>query len=384
MDVNALLNIALGRDTTLAGAAPKAGERLAVQVLQVREDGKVLVDCGRFRARADVSFPVAVGEQFTVKVLDARGTLRLEVVRPQPAAGVELPAEAPPADPVRPIPDALLREVQAQSDRLLSALPGASAADADSGGLASALTRVAELLRPLELRTGGNAPERLQDFCRNSGLFLETRLQELLTREAAEGPAGRPVNAAALRRILAADLKAQLAAIVRGLEAGEPALAAGREANDMAQSARALLAEIVRQQGEITRTADDARQFTLVHFSLPLNAPQGGARLKVGFPRRRRKRPGDGHRAALLVELDRLGTVRADLHLVERSLSADLFVSRPEIKPVVQEHVTELRESLSPLFADVRVTVRVSEKKVADFEWEDLGPAVAGRLDVRA
>ncbi len=76
--------------------------------------------------------------------------------------------------------------------------------------------------------------------------------------------------------------------------------------------------------------------------------------------------------------------MRADLHLVERTLSADLFVSRAEMKPVVQEHVTELRGSLSPLFEDVRVTVRVSEKKVADFEWEDLRPAVAGRLDVRA
>ena len=285
---------------------------------------------------------------------------------------------------MRPIPDALLREVQAQSDRLLSALPGASAADADSGGLASALTRVAELLRPLELRTGGNAPERLQDFCRNSGLFLETRLQELLTREAAEGPAGRPVNAAALRRILATDLKAQLAAIVRGLEAGEPALAAGREANDMAQSARALLAEIVRQQGEITRTADDARQFTLVHFSLPLNAPQGGARLKVGFPRRRRKRPGDGHRAALLVELDRLGD--GARRLAPRRAIA---LGRPVREPARDEagrpgtrHRTA-RITISAV-RDVRVTVRVSEKKVADFEWEDLRPAVAGRLDVRA
>ncbi len=51
---------------------------------------------------------------------------------------------------------------------------------------------------------------------------------------------------------------------------------------------------------------------------------------------------------------------------------------------MVQEQLAELRATLSPLFEGVRVSVRVSEKKVADFEWEDLRPARAGRLDVRA
>ena len=213
--------------------------------------------------------------------------------------------------------------------------------------------------------------------------MLEAQLQAELRPDTTDAAPGRGVNSAAVRRILASDLKAQLAAIVHRLEAGEGPLAGTRETSELAQSARTLLAEIVRQQAEITRTADESRQFTLIHFSLPLNAPDGTVRLKVGYPRRRE----DAQQwipAALLVDLDRLGAVRIDLHLVDRWLSADLFVRRAELQPIVQEHAAELRETLSPMFEDVRVTVRVSEKKVADFEWEDLRPARAGRLDVRA
>jgi hypothetical protein len=383
MDITALLSIALGREAGLTGVALQAGDQLPVRVLDVRADGKVLVDCGRFRAVAEVSFPVAAGEEFAVRVLDARGTLRLEVVRPPAAAGPTLPAEPLPTEPARTVPARLLREVQAQVGRLMTALPAHSAPGVEPGGLHTALARAAELLRPLDPGAGGNTPERLQDWCRNSGLLLEAQLQTKLRPDTTDAAPGRGVNSAAVRRILASDLKAQLAAIVHRLEAGEGSLAGARETSELAQSARTLLTEIVRQQAEITRTADESRQFTLIHFSLPLNAPGGTVRLKVGYPRRRKTRS-NGHRAALLVDLDRLGAVRIDLHLADRWLSADLFVRRAELQPIVQEHVAELRETLSPMFEGVRVTVRVSEKKVADFEWEDLRPARAGRLDVRA
>lgn len=382
MDIAALLNIAFDRDALLAEALPRMGDRFQVRVLEVRADGKALVDCGRFRAVAEVTFPVTAGEELSVRVIDTRGTLRLEAVRPSSAPGV--PAEAQPTEPAHALSPALLRDVRMQAGRLLSALPPVPAADEGPAGLRVALARVTALLQPLEPRPGGDLPERLQDYCRNSGLFLEARLASELAGDPAREAAARAPASAPLRRILAADLKAQLAALLHGLESGAPAAGSARESNELAQSARALLAEIVRQQGEITRTADESRHLTLIHFSLPLSAPQGAARLKIGYPRRRRKRPGDGHRAALLVELDRLGAVRADLHLAERQLSADLFVCRRELKPLVQEHVAELRDTLAPLFAEVRVTVRVSQRRVAEFEWEDLRPARAGRLDVRA
>jgi hypothetical protein len=281
------------------------------------------------------------------------------------------------------VPAPLLRDVQVQAGRLLAVLPQTPVPE-DPAGLQAAVARITELLRPLEPGQGPDVPDRIQDLCRNSGLFLESRLQDELARDPAEFATARPANSAAVRRILAGDLKAQLSALVHELETGAPAANAGREASEMLRSARALLAEIVQQQAEITRTADESRQMTLIHFSLPLNTPQGAARLKVGFPRRRRRGRSGGHRAALLVELDRLGPVRADLQLAEGLLTADLFVRRDELKALIEKHVSELRSGLAPLFETVRVSVRVSEKKIADFEWEDLRPAVAGRLDVRA
>lgn len=383
MDIGAMLSIALGRGVAATGAALEAGDRLPVRVLEVREDGKVLVDCGRFRAVAEVTFPVSAGDEFSVRVLDTQATLRLEVVRPTapPAAG-KIPLEAPPAEPARALPAALLREVGMHASRLLASLPQASP-PGEAAGVSAALTRISMLLQPFEPGKGADVPGRLGDLCRNSGLFLETRLQDELARDAADVAAGQPVHTAGVRRVLAHDLKAQLAALVHELEAAASAPAA-RESSELLRSARALLGEIVQQQAEITRTADDARQLTLIHFSLPLTTREGAARLKVGFPRRRRRGSSGGHRAALLVDLDRLGPVRADLQLTESSLTADLFVSRVELKAAVEDRLAELQAGLAPLFASVRVAVRVSAKKVADFEWEDLRPARAGRLDVRA
>ncbi|MCU0562633.1 MAG: hypothetical protein MUE48_01640 [Desulfobacterales bacterium] len=383
MDIGALISIALGRDAALPGAALKAGDCLPVRVLAVREDGKVLVDCGRFRAVAEVTFPVSAGEEFSVRVVDTQATLRLEVVRPSaPSSAGGIPVEAPPAESARALPAGLLREVGMHASRLLASLPQAPSAGG-AAGLTAALVRVSELLQPLEPGKGADVPGRLGDLCRNSGVFLETRLQNELVRDAAEAAAGHPAHMAGVRRVLAADLKAQLAALVHELQAGTGTLPA-REASELLRSAGALLGEIVQQQAEIARHADDARQMTLIHFSLPLTTREGAARLKVGFPRRRHRGRSGGHRAALLVELDRLGPVRADLQLTEKCLTADLFVSRAALKAAVEDELAGLQAVLGPLFECVRVSVRASAKKVADFEWEDLRPARAGRLDVRA
>jgi hypothetical protein len=384
MDISALVNIVMGRDAALLpGAAPEAGERLPVRVLEVRDDGKVLVDCGRFRAVAEVTFPVSAGDEFTVRVLGTQGTLRLEVVKPSPPAGPGLSADPLPAEAAPAVPAPLLRDAQVQAGRLLAVLPQTPMPE-DPAGLQAAVARITELLRPLEPGQGPGVPDRIQDLCHNSGLFLESRLQDELARDPAQLATARPADSAAVRRILAADLKAQLSALVHDLESGTPATNAARESSEMLRAARALLSEIVQQQAEITRTTDESRQMTLIHFSLPLNTPQGAARIKVGFPRRKRRERSGGYRAALLVELDRLGSVRADLQLAEGLLAADLFVGKAELKALVEEHLSELRSGLAPLFEAVRVSVRVSEKKIADFEWEDLRPALAGRLDVRA
>jgi hypothetical protein len=317
-----------------------------------------------------------------VRVLDSQGTLRLEVVRPSPTvASVSTEPHAAEAAPV--VPAALLRDVQVQAGRLLAVLPQAAMME-EPDALQSAAARITELLRPLEPGQGPDVPDRIQDLCRNSGLFLETRLQDELARDPAEAAAAHPVNTAAVRRILAADLKAQLSTLVHELETGAPATNAARESSELLRSVRALLAEIVQQQADLTRTADESRQMTLIHFSLPLDTPQGAARLKVGFPRRKRRGRSGGHRAALLVDLDRLGPVRADLQLNEGVLTADLFVRSAEFKALVEERAMELRSGLARLFETVRFSVHVSQQKIADFEWEDLRPSLAGRLDVRA
>ena len=150
MDITALLSIALGRDAALPGAAPEAGDRLPVRVLEVREDGKVLVDCGRFRAVAEVTFPVAPGDEFTVRVLDTQGTLRLEVIRPGSAGGAGVAGWSPfRRKRLVRCPRhccGTSRRTRAASCRFFPR----PRCRGEPGDLQTAVARVAELLRPLE------------------------------------------------------------------------------------------------------------------------------------------------------------------------------------------------------------------------------------------
>ena len=222
----------------------RVGDLLRLRVIDVREDNRALVDFGKFRALAEVGFPVSAGDKLTVKVVDTQGQLRLTLV---PEGAKIAPA---PAEPLRPF-----------------------------------------------------AAESLTQF---------------------------------------------------------------------------------RQQERIASRRDEAEAFQVIHFSLPLKESGEGARLKIGYPRRRQRAAREGFRAGLLLALDQLGPTRIDLFMLERSLSLTFFVTSGTAQEAIEAQAGDLKPALETLFDNVSVSVCVSEKKIADFEYEDQLPAGGRRLDVRA
>ena len=82
--------------------------------------------------------------------------------------------------------------------------------------------------------------------------------------------------------------------------------------------------------------------------------------------------------------LDRLGAVRADLSMVDRTLRIGFSVRDPDVQHVFEEHTPAIEEALAGVFDQVQITTQVSREKIAQFEGEDLmGPPV-GRIDVQA
>jgi len=121
----------------------------------------------------------------------------------------------------------------------------------------------------------------------------------------------------------------------------------------------------------------------MVHFALPMPDDRSRTGLKIAYRRRSAGGRKEGHRAAILVQLDRIGAVRADLTLLEAGLNVSIFVSKPEMRDLVNRHASEVRDALAPFFDHVAFQVSVSSRKIDRFASEDWRPAGQSQVDVR-
>jgi hypothetical protein len=387
MEIGSLIRIALnagGEKLFLEEMPLRAGDLLRLKVIDVREDSRALVDFGKFRALAEVAFPVSAGDELTVKVIDTKGQLRLSLV----PAGAETAPAPPAAEPVRPFAAQLLTQLRLQLEQVAEVIARPSG-QAAAVALRSAIEELRLFIAPLQPDAGAAlTTPRVRSLCEDSGIFFEKHLETALSRAATDGeaPGPPPADHPQVRRILAEDLKGRLSAIKHLFESQAPDLpAAGlRAAAAFVKSADELLSEIVGQQERIAARRDETGAFQVIHFSLPLKDAGTGARLKIGYPNRRKGATREGFRAALLLALDRLGPTRIDLFMLERSLSLTFFVTSITAQETVEANAGDLKPVLETLFDNVSVSVCVSEQKIADFEFEDQLPAGGRRLDVRA
>lgn len=374
MEIGSIIDILRSHPET---AALKPGDQLTVKVLEIFDDRRALVDLGRFRAMADITFPVAAGEELRVRVQESQGQLRLQLISPPPGDPSAGAGRA--VGPVRAAALESLNQLQVRIDQLAGVLQRRPDSPPLSNELGPLLDGLRLFLEPLAPGSDpGALARRLKEFCEDSGLFLEHRLAAAL--KATTGPAG-----GGARRILAADLKARLVFLKDFFDgaAGRQLIMDSREVGALAKTAAELLAEIRAGQEQMARPAAAAEPFQTVHFALPMPDGSGRAGLKIAYRRRPAAGTPEGHRAAILLRLDRMGAVRADLILLNSGLNVSIFVSDSGLKDEVRRHVNEVREALAPFFQNVTVQVSVSPRKIDRFESEEWRPGGQRQVDVR-
>jgi hypothetical protein len=509
MDVSAIFKAVLVPDQERGAerfADLRPGDRLTGRVLKMEADGRVLIDLGRFRAMADTTVPVQVGQRLALKVVQTGVPIQLRL---------ELDAQ-PKMQPSNPrlalatllSPGDQQRVVQT-IERLLTA--GVSAEQAlqageTTGRVASTASQSAPGAPETQLRMDAAVPAKgsmpepvrqaliqlkavfepmvleapvaqrtqwVQSSVEDRGILFEMKLADALDKGSAAQVAGpteempvMPKEAQASARTLpetkmVADLKVGLDASVlaapkTGLDAplgsdpkmelalkigsaakGEPdptrekstppiPTAAETQATELAQriiardlkphllilknflggldDAAAGLVEanskdvaflrqavsqmtthVEQQQEQAVRRSGEPDLYQVFTHLLPVKEQQQPVQLKVYYPKKGRAAEDDPqHRVALLLMLDRLGAVRADLSMVDRALRIGFSVRDPDVQHVFEEHTPAIEEALAGVFDQVQITTQVSREKIAQFEGEDLmGPPV-GRIDVQA
>ena len=366
--------------------ALRPGERLNVNILEVFENQRVLVSLGGFRTMATVTFPVAAGDELQVQVEAAHGQLQLRLVPTgagpgAPGARAVGPAAASAAE--------CFKQLQEQIDQLARATahgPVLAQLPAEPRLIAEALRLFIEPLDP-----GSNPATlagKLQEWCEESGLFLEQRLADVVRKGSDRAGAAGAADAAAgdpAGRILSTDLKARLLSLKAFFESadGRQWVQDSREAAGLARAALELLAGVRAGQAQIGPPSTAADAFQMVHFPLPLPDERGRGELKIAYRRKPAAGKQEAHRAAILLQLDRIGAVRADLALLGSSLEVSIFVGSAAVQDLIRRRVSEVHAALAPFFARVAVQVSVSSSKIAQFASEDWRPALETRVDVR-
>ena len=148
-------------------------------------------------------------------------------------------------------------------------------------------------------------------------------------------------------------------------------------------SINSLLSDITHQQGRAVAQLDSAEPFQVFSYVLPLKEGEQTARLKVYYQKKQKSGANKGFRISLLLSLDRLGDLRTDFFLLDKDLTITFFVKEDSVKVKIQENFLELQELLQVFFNQILLKVIVSEKKVTDFDHEDLQISGDRRVDLR-
>ncbi len=383
MEIGPIINPLRGLPESVA---LQPGERLNVKILEVFEDQRVLVSLGGFRTMATVTFQVAAGDELQVQVQAAHGQLQLRLVPAEagpgtPAARAVGPAAAGAAECFKQLQERIDQLARATAQR-----PALAQLPAEPRLIAEALRLFIEPLDP-----GSNPAAlagKLQEWCEESGLFLEQRLADVVRKGSDRAGAAVAADAAAgdsAGRILATDLKARLLFLKAffGSADGRQWVQGSREAAGLAKAALELLAGVRAGQAQLGPPSAAADPFQMVHFPLPLPDERGRGELKIAYRRKPTAGKQEGRRAAILLQLDRIGAVRADLAMLGSSLEVSIFVGSAAVQDLIRRRVTEVHAALAPFFARVAVQVSVSSSKIAQFASEDWRPALETRVDVR-
>ena len=185
---------------------------------------------------------------------------------------------------------------------------------------------------------------RVRDFVENSGVYFENRLgqaiRDLQTRSTSMTPAElarQPV----IRDIMINDVKPNLLILKAFLEA-QPPDARGAD-QYMLETLKSVVlravSHIEQQQFMAVEKPVDPDLFQAFSHLLFLTDTHRNARLKVYYAKKGRD---DAHkipRVSLLLDMDRMGTVRADLWMVGKDLNVTFFVKEADAKAAIEsEH----------------------------------------------
>lgn len=222
--------------------------------------------------------------------------------------------------------------------------------------------------------------DRIKAFVEHSGLYFEKHLEQAI-HSLRERQPSLPISELSrdpeIRELMVKDLKPNLLILKRFLDALQPDLKSSDR--HMLEALRGVVeravANIEQQQIMATeKPVDPSLLQAFSHLLVLLDTPRN-ARLNVYYPKKGKEGSAKHPRVALLLDMDRMGAIRADLWAVDKNLNVTFFVKDEKIKTAIDAERHRIGEVLDKTFDTVAVSVVISERKIIEFDDEALSIA---------
>lgn len=364
----------------------RVGDKLVGRVIEVKSNRKALIDFGRFRALAELEFPVKKGEVINVKVIEKGVPLRLSLngVGPVSTGGAKKTVtlgEFPSKN--------LLKELRSQIKDPLYSPDSINKGKSVPLEVKNAIIKINSHFQPIDISKNiAQLSSQLKTLTEESGIFYEKKIEKIIETllQSKKNIVSKEINQTPeLKNVINKDLKPNLL-ILRDFLDGKDfmsKISGTKNPEGIRNTVEKLLTEILARQSDTGFRPIKSESIQVYTYLLPLKEVEQDARIRIYYPKKNRSKSKDGFRVSLLLIMDQIGQIRTDFFLIEKNLDISFFVSEGNIKKCLDDHLEGLRESLNDNFNNLTVRVVVSEKKIDEFEFEDLIPLSSGLIDVK-
>lgn len=364
----------------------RVGDKLVGRVIEVKSNRKALIDFGRFRALAELEFPVKKGEVINVKVIEKGVPLRLSLngVGPVSTGGAKKTVtlgEFPSKN--------LLKELRSQIKDPLYSPDSINKGKSVPLEVKNAIIKINSHFQPIDISKNiAQLSSQLKTLTEESGIFYEKKIEKIIETllQSKKNIVSKEINQTPeLKNVINKDLKPNLL-ILRDFLDGKDfmsKISGTKNLEGIRNTVEKLLTEILARQSDTGFRPIKSESIQVYTYLLPLKEVEQDARIRIYYPKKNRSKSKDGFRVSLLLIMDQIGQIRTDFFLIEKNLDISFFVSEGNIKKCLDDHLEGLRESLNDNFNNLTVRVVVSEKKIDEFEFEDLIPLSSGLIDVK-
>ena len=366
----------------------KPGDVFNLKIIEVKDDQRVLVDLGKFRALAEVKFPVKPGAELLAKVTGTDEQLRLQLIDPD---SKDTSGRKNVLSRIEILSFDVFNRVQSDIKQTVGQilnLPGSQQPPEQiSNSLAALVTHFEsiDLSKPV-----AKWWPLLKLYVENAGFFFEKKLADIMN-QVVQRPGGESestqelIRAPQINKVLTTDLKPILFMLKGFLE--NPELSAKllniKNLSSFRSSLDMLLADIFNQQSRAAHKHELPDPYNVFSFTLPLKENQQRTKLKFYFPKKNTNGSKNGFKISLLLDMDKIGEIRTDFFLLKNDLTITFFVNDDTRKVKIEEHLEEISVQLDPLFDSLSFKTVVSQKKIRDFHREDLDLVSDKQIDLR-